>query len=283
MRNSPSWTIHPYFCEDISFYGMKVENPAISPNTDGLDPESCDGVKIIGMRFSLGDDCIAVKAGKIYMAEKYRTPCRNIEIRQCLLENGHGAVTIGSEMAGGVINMKVSDCLFLHTDRGLRIKTRRGRGRLAVIDDIEFRNITMDHVMTPVVINSFYFCDPDGHTSYVQQREGYEADERTPEIRKLGFYDVECTNCHVQAVYVEGLPEKKIEQLILSNVSFSFAKEAVSGVPAMSEGVEPRSKAGIFISGVKELTFADVVLEGQEGDALVLTSVDNVKGNVVEK
>lgn len=59
-------------------------------------------VDIVGVKFSLGDDCIAVKSGKIYMGKKYRTPSENIHIRQCLMENGHGAVTVGSEMAGGV-------------------------------------------------------------------------------------------------------------------------------------------------------------------------------------
>lgn len=50
--------------------------------------------------------------------------------------DGHGAITIGSEMAGGVKNLNVEDCLFLHTDRGLRIKTRRGRGKDAIVTGI---------------------------------------------------------------------------------------------------------------------------------------------------
>ena len=60
--NSPSWTLHPYFSQDLRFYNVFVENPSDSPNTDGLDPESCKNVEIAGVRFSLGDDCIAVKS-----------------------------------------------------------------------------------------------------------------------------------------------------------------------------------------------------------------------------
>ena len=97
--NSPSWTLHPYFSNDLKFIGVTVQNPSDSPNTDGLDPESCKNVEILGVRFSLGDDCIAVKSGKIYMGKKHKTPSENIHIRQCLMENGHGAVTLGSEMA----------------------------------------------------------------------------------------------------------------------------------------------------------------------------------------
>src|SRR5699024_5651065 len=95
----------------------------------------------------------------------------NITIRQCCMRDGHGSITLGSEMAGGVKNLRALDCVFLHTDRGLRIKTRRGRGKDAVIDGILFEHIKMDHVMTPFVINSFYFCDKDGHTDYVQCKE----------------------------------------------------------------------------------------------------------------
>lgn len=89
------------------------------------------------------------------MGRKLKTPSENILVRQCLMENGHGAVTLGSEMAGGIINLTVEDCIFRNTDRGLRVKTRRGRGKDAVLDNIVFRNLDLDHVKTPLVVNSF--------------------------------------------------------------------------------------------------------------------------------
>ena len=66
-------------------------------------------MEITGLLFSLGDDCIAVKSGKIYMGRRYKTPSENIEIRQCLMENGHGAVTVGSEVGAGVKAVRVRD------------------------------------------------------------------------------------------------------------------------------------------------------------------------------
>lgn len=161
VKNSPSWNIHPYFSNHLKFIDMTILNPKDSPNTDGLDPESCNDVEIVGVYFSLGDDCIAIKSGKIYMGKKYKTPSNHLIIRNCSMRDGHGSITIGSEMAGGVMNVLVKDCEFLSTDRGLRIKTRRGRGKDGIIDNIRFENIKMDHVMSPIVINSFYFCDPD--------------------------------------------------------------------------------------------------------------------------
>ncbi|MCR5033604.1 MAG: glycoside hydrolase family 28 protein [Lachnospiraceae bacterium] len=276
FKNSPSWTLHPYFSVDVDFLGTRIINPADSPNTDGIDPESVKNMNILGMRFTLGDDCIAVKSGKIYMGRKFKQPSEQLTIRHCYMENGHGAVTVGSEMAGGVKDLLVENCIFSHTDRGLRIKTRRGRGKDAILDGITFRSITMDHVMTPLVVNSFYFCDPDGHTSYVQSRDPYPVDERTPQIRNLTFEDMECTNCHVRAAYFEGLPEQKIEKIEMRNISISFAEDAKSGVPAMSEGVEACSKQGLYASNIKELILENVRITGQDGAEKELYHVDNM-------
>lgn len=276
LKNSPSWTIHPFFSDDLGFYNIKVRNPFDSPNTDGLDPESCRNIEIAGVSFSLGDDCIAVKSGKIYMGRKFKRASESIRVHNCLMENGHGAVTIGSEMAGGVKNLTVEDCVFSDTDRGLRIKTRRGRGRDAVLDRIIFRNIKMDHVMTPFVVNCFYFCDPDGKTDYVQSRDIYPVDERTPLIKRLEFEDIEAENCHVAAAYIEGLPEVKIEELIMRHVMVSYAKEPKCDVPAMSLGVEKCSLKGVFIRNVKRVTLDHVDIDGNTGEKFIIEDVDEL-------
>ena len=274
--NSPSWTLHPYFSDDLKFYNLVVENPSDSPNTDGLDPESCDNIEIAGVRFSLGDDCIAVKSGKIYMGRKFKKPSQNIHIWQCLMENGHGAVTVGSEIGAGVRHMTVEQCRFSHTDRGLRIKTRRGRGEDSVLDEITFRDIEMDHVMTPFTANAFYFCDPDGKTEYVQSREKYPVDARTPKMKRFCFENIHATNCHVAAAYFDGLPESKIEEIIMRNVEVSFAEDAKCNVPIMSAGVEPTSKRGLYARNVKKLVLDHVSIEGNLGEKTELIDVDEV-------
>lgn len=274
FQNSPAWNIHPYFSENLKFIDLRVENPQDSPNTDGLDPESCKNVLIEGIYFSLGDDCIAVKSGKIYMGAKYKTPSENITIRQCLMQNGHGAVTVGSEMAGGVKNLKVEQCKFINTDRGLRIKTRRGRGKDAILDEITFEKIVMDHVMTPFVLNCFYFCDPDGHTEYVWSKEEHPVDERTPLVKKLTFKDIECKNCHVAAAYFYGLPEQKIEEIEMRNIEFDFAQNAKKDVPAMLDGQEACSKMGIFANNIKRLILENVTIKGNEGEKFLIENVE---------
>ena len=272
--NSPAWTIHPYFSENLMFTDLTINNPQVSPNTDGLDPESCKNVEIIGVHFSLGDDCIAVKSGKVYMGRKYKVACEHVHVCQCLMEHGHGAVTVGSEIGAGVNDIVVEKCRFYDTDRGLRIKTRRGRGKDSVLDGIVFRDIDMDHVMTPFTANAFYFCDPDGRTEYVQSRAYHEVDERTPVMKTFRFENIKATNCHVAAAYFAGLPESKIERLELINCKMDFAKSPRSGVPIMSNGVEECTNMGIHAENIHTLVIEDVEIKGQSGDVYDLRGVE---------
>ncbi len=276
VQNSPCWTIHPYFSNHLKFIDVKIKAPADSHNTDGLDPESCDDVQVIGTYISVGDDCIAVKSGKIYMANKFRTPTHNMVVRQCCMRDGHGAVTIGSEIAAGVNDVHIRDCIFMNTDRGLRVKTRRGRGKLSVLDDISFENIDMDNVMTPFVVNSFYFCDPDGKTEYVSSKKPLPVDDRTPSIGRLLFKNISAKNCHVAGTYICGLPESKIEELTFENIDFSYAENAKSGVAAMMVGCDEASRQGLIVSNVKNLRLKNVKVVGCVGEEIQADNVDNI-------
>ena len=125
---------------------------------------------------------------------------------------GHGAVVLGSEISGGIKNISVTQCYFESTDRGLRIKTRRGRGKDSIIDEILFENIYMNNVLAPLTVNMFYFCDWDGKTEYVWSKEPLKLEERTPYIGRFKFKDIVCDNVHSAAGYFYGLPEQTIKK-----------------------------------------------------------------------
>lgn len=280
LENSPSWTVHPYCSEDIVLCGININNPSDSPNTDGMDIEFCKNVKIAGVDFSLGDDCIAIKSGKIYMGKKLKTPSENIIIRNCRMNDGHGAVTLGSEMSVGVRNLTVEKCFFNNTDRGLRIKTRRGRGKDSIVDNVIFKDIEMENVKVPFVVNSFYYCDPDGKSEYVQCRNALPVDDRTPYINRLVFENIECENCHSAVAFMIGLPERKIGEIVMKNVNINFSENAVSFVPAMLCGVGEMKKQGIYAENIHSLVFDNVTISGQDGMACHFENVDEVKGKV---
>lgn len=264
FQNSPSWHLHPYFSQHLAFYGIRVTAPAGSPNTDGFDPESCRDVAVAGAYFALGDDCIAIKSGKLYMGSTYQTPSEDIRITHCLMENGHGGVTIGSEMAGGVRDVLVRDCVMRHTDRGLRIKTRRGRGRHGVIDNIRFENVDMQGVGVPCTVNAMYFCDPDGHSPYVQARGAMPVDEGTPTIGLIAFADVRAEDCGACAAYFLGLPERPIGEVHMARCTFTFAGDAAPMQPIMAEGVAPCARRGLVAQNVARIVCTDVTLDGQD-------------------
>lgn len=274
FKNSPSWTIHPYLSDNIKIINVKIVNPKDSPNTDGIDPDCCTNISIIGVYFSLGDDCIAIKSGKIFMAQNLGKPTKSITIRQCHMKDGHAGVTLGSELACGIFNVIVKDCLFIDTDRGLRIKTRRGRGNKAIIDNIEFNNIKMNNVKIPFVINSYYFCDIDGHSSYVQTRKKLPIDFRTPSIGKLKFKNIAATNCHLAIASIEGLSEKPIEEVAFSNINISFDKMAKAEIPIMSDGIEKVCRSGFIINNVKKFKTEKIKVSNNVGPILILNGIE---------
>lgn len=275
VKNSPCWTIHPYYCDDISFVNLDIRNPYNSPNTDGFDPESCRNVLLLGTKISVGDDCIAIKSGKYYMARNHFKRTENVIVRNCNLEEGHGSVTIGSEIAGGVSGVRVEQCLFNSTDRGVRVKTRRGRGDCSLLDDICFENVLMKNVHMPITLNMFYFCDPDGHTDYVQNTDFTEVNELTPKIGRISVRNVKCTGSDSAFLCAYGLPEMPIENITLENVEAEFLPEEKQkfGSPVMMDRFEPIKGIGIWACNVKELHLKNVTIKGAQEKEPVLKNV----------
>ena len=276
-QNAASWQLHPYYSQNIDFLDISIFAPKDSPNTDAIDPEACDVVNIIGCKFSVGDDCIAIKSSKIDMAKKYKIPANRHTIRNCLMQFGHGAVTLGSEMSGGVTNLTVNRCVFRRTDRGLRIKTRRGRGKYAVIDGVLFENIKMDGVITPIAINMWYnCCDPDRYSEYVWSREALPIDNRTPYLGEFTFRNMDCTDCEAAACYCDGLPERPIKSITFENINFSFAENARPANPIMKNFVEPACKMGMYFDNVETLIIKNISVVGAEGDDIIANHVDKI-------
>ncbi len=277
FRNSPSWNLHPAFSEELDFLDIRIEAPWDSPNTDGFDPESCRKVRLLGTEISVGDDCVALKSGKIGLGRKYRRPCEDVEIAWCAMLNGHGGVTLGSEMAGGIRNVRVHHCYMRGNDRGLRIKTRRGRGKDGIIDGILFEKVRMDGVKMPLIINSMYFCDPDGRSEWVQSREKKPVDDTTPRIGSIRFEQVTATDCQACAGYVLGLPEQPVEEVSLKHCAFTFDPAAEALIPVMAEQIESCCRRGLIFRNIRKVILEDVRHEGTDGEWIETENVEEIK------
>ena len=110
FQNSPAWCIHPWLCEDLTVRNLTVRNPWYSQNGDGIDIESCKNSIVHDSNFDVGDDAICIKSGKDKEGRDRGIPTENLIVKNCTVYHGHGGVTVGSEMSGGVRNMHVSNC-----------------------------------------------------------------------------------------------------------------------------------------------------------------------------
>lgn len=277
LKNSPSWTVHPILSTNLKFINIKINNPHNSPNTDGINPEFCNTVLIQGVKFTLGDDCIALKAGKYDIAKKLAKLTENVKIDNCFMERGHGAVVIGSEMSGGIRNIDISNCYFYDTDRGVRIKTRRGRG--GKISNIRVNNIFMDAVLNVFVINNYYFCDEDGKTEYVYSKEKYPVTEETPIIEGVVIENVEAINTKVSGIYIYGLPELPVDNVELKNIKISFCDEDYYGYPAMLSFQEKVTRKATFLRNIYKLIIENNKYENYLGEEFDIDESSSILEN----
>lgn len=208
---SPFWTVNPQFCDDVQIKGVTIHNEP-SPNTDGVNPESCKNVHISDCHISVGDDCITIKSGRDAQARRLGVPCENITITNCTMLAGHGGVVIGSEMSGGVRRVTISNCVFHGTDRGIRIKSTRGRG--GIVEDIRVSNIVMHDIQREaIVLNLKYSKMPFEPKS-----------ERTPVFRNIHINGVTVSDVKTP-VKIVGLEEAPISDIVLRDIQVRGAKE----------------------------------------------------------
>ena len=262
--NSPSWNLHPFYSQNLDFIDLTLRSIPTSPNTDGFDPESCSHIRLLGTRIHVGDDCVAIKSGKKIMADNFYQPCEDITIRNCFMGDGHGGVVFGSESSCGIKNVTVNRCIFKNTDRGLRIKTKRGRGNKAEIENVDFDNIIMDGVMAGFVINMFYYLSRDEYDDYCDSKDYRPVSELTPHVGEFRFKNIQCLNTKVCAGYFYGLPESKITRIILEDIKVTFDHDYHEPkAPAMIYNCEKILNGPFYFYNVEEVLMNRVLFENK--------------------
>ena len=263
LTNSPVWTVHPLRCRNVVIRGVNIQNPADSPNTDGIDPDACQDVRISDCTIDVGDDCIAIKSGTEHTPR--RRACERIIITNCHFLHGHGGVVLGSEMSGDIRTVAVSSCVFYETNRGVRLKTRRGRG--GTVEGIQLTNLVMEKVMCPFVFNMYYFCGADGRQKRVWDKAPYPVDAGTPCLRDVTISGVRARKCTACAGFFYGLAEMPVEGVTLRDVAVEMA-DGPSGRPALMDGCPDMQRAGFFLRNAVNVDLRDVKVRGVQGEWL---------------
>lgn len=221
FQNSPAWNLHPLMCENLTVRNLTVRNPWYSQNGDGIDIESCKNVIVYNCRFDVGDDAICMKSGKDAEGRLRGKPTENVIISDCIVYHGHGGFTIGSEMSGGIKNIKIDNCSFIGTDVGLRFKSQRGRG--GIVENIYISNIYMKNIPAEAIsLNMFYTgkAPLEDKQNNSELKTEYQLNEGTPVFRKIYFKDIYCAGANTGLV-IKGLTEMPINDLVFDNLVFS--------------------------------------------------------------
>ena len=274
LTNSPAWTINPVRCENVTIDKVTISNPADSPNTDGINPDSCRNVHVSNCHIDVGDDCVTIKSGIETESRELLVPCENITITNCTMVHGHGGVVIGSEMSGGVRNVVISNCVFVGTDRGIRLKSRRRRG--GIVEDIRVSNIVMTDVLCPFTMNLYYHINARGD-AYVSDKTPQPVTDSTPIFRRIHFSHITARDAQFAAAFLYGLPEMPIEDVSFDDVAIAMTTDAQAGAPDMADDVPSMQRAGFFARNVRGLRLRDVQIENQVGVEFLLENVTQTR------
>ena len=212
LKDSPSYTLVPYFSSDVVIRNIKILAPPDSPNTDGVAPYSSHHVRIEHSVIDSGDDNVAIKSSRPSKPGE-DSSVSDITVSDCTFLHGHGA-TIGADTGGGVHDILMENLRLEGTTYGLRIKS--GRGFAGEVYNITYRNITMTSTSPAITISAYYPSVPE-HDSAQPVTFG------TPKFHDITLSQVTATGGE-EAGSVIGLPESPIRNLVLDHVSVSARK-----------------------------------------------------------
>jgi len=234
IQNSPMWEIHPVLCRNVIVQNVTIKSHG--PNNDGCDPESCTDVLIKNCDFDTGDDCIAIKSGRNADGRRLKAPTENIIVQECRMKDGHGGITVGSEISGGVRNLFAENCRLdsQNLDHALRVKNNAMRGGL--LESLHFRNIEVGQVAHAVITIDF---------NYEEGAKG----SFTPVVRDYTVEGLRSSRSKY-ALDVQGLATAPVMNLRLTNCTFDNVAD------------------GNIVKNVRDATFDNVKINGRTVDTV---------------
>ena len=253
LQNSPKFHLVPTDCDGVIISNVTVLAPANAANTDAIDPTACRNVVITKCRIDVGDDNVAIKAGRAMPGRPFA--CDNILVTDCTCLHGHG-ISIGSETAGGVRNVTVRNCMFENTENGIRIKSQRGRG--GIVENITYSDITMKNVYPAITFTSYYMFNSAGDAA--QKTEPAKDVPQaivagTPIFRNIHIKNLTATSQKSAGIII-GLPESLISDVTLENVQITAAT------------------TGLKIQNAKGIQFKNVHISAQLGSPVIMDNAE---------
>ncbi|KAE8077757.1 hypothetical protein FH972_016288 [Carpinus fangiana] len=210
LINSPSWNVHPVYSSDVLVQGLTILAPIDSPNTDGVNPDSCTNTRIEDCFIVSGDDCIAVKSGWDQYGIKFGMPTKQLIIRRLTCISPDSAtIALGSEMSGGIEDVRAEDITAIETQSGIRIKTAKGRG--AYVKNIYARRMTFKTMKYVFWMSGAYSQHPDG---------GFDPNA-IPQIQGINYRDIVAENVSYPGK-LDGIDNAPFTGICISNATMTL-------------------------------------------------------------
>ena len=220
FKSSPHFTLRPQYCTDVDIDHVRIENDANSHGTNGVVFDSTRRATLSDAFIDTGnkEDAVAIKSGEDEEGRARSIPSRDITVSHVTVHGGH-AISVGSEMSGGVYNIVFRDITFDGRGNGFgvgsaRIKTQRGRG--GTVDGVTFQNIHGYNALYALELYEYYTGSENvGQLSPIE----------TPVIRNVVMRNVNIDGVHRYAGVIAGLPEAPIDGLVLENIHLKNVKK----------------------------------------------------------
>jgi polygalacturonase len=234
-KKSGFWTVQITYSSKIHIHDIVIKDN-LGPSTDGIDIDSSRQILIENCVISCNDDDIAIKSGRDADGLRVNRICEDVEIRDCTILSGAG-ITLGSEVAGGIRNIRIHNILFQNTDCGFRIKSSRFRG--GFIEKIFVENLKMINVQFPFSWLLDWFPEYNKITFFANESsrepipEYWQRIAEKVPIEKQGTKVKDIYICNVvsdveesydkssRAFDIQGLDDKPMENILFDKVKIN--------------------------------------------------------------
>ncbi|MBN1766009.1 MAG: glycoside hydrolase family 28 protein [Sedimentisphaerales bacterium] len=243
IGSGPMWTLHPLYCDHVLIRKVNIITRGV--NNDGLIIDSTRNVLIEECFFDTGDDCVVLKSGLNEDGWRVGKPTEKVIVRNCKTKEGHGGVTIGSEMSGGIRDIFVHDCEFNCTNNGIRVKSMRGRG--GVIENVWVQDVTMGRISRAALTFSTFY----GMSTLVPSTK------TPPVFRNFHLKNISCKYAS-RAVKIIGLPEQPLENFTLENITINSRWGMkcinINGAKLHNVRINPIKSPVMFVKNSQDIT-----------------------------
>ena len=237
LKNQACWCLFILYSEDVVAEDIVIRAEHNIISSDGIDVDSSTRVRITNCDIDVNDDCIAIKSGKDEDGRRVNRPAEDILIEKCRLLYGHGGVSMGSEMSGGIRKVEIRDCV-VEADNWAPIRFKSQPSRGGVVENITYRDITLKNTRKAFEFNMAWRMVPPIKPP----------SDPLPVVRDVKIVNVSGTVDQVGDM--TGLDDSPIENVVFENCKID-------------------AKTGFQLKNVKGLDLSGLSINVEEGEAII--------------